>query len=285
MIDTNSLIVIGSEVALALYPILIKTVPVNLATQLVARFLVYVSLAFFLASPSDIAGSWLSLGAASQSMLYGLLTLIHIGVSYFSFANLPTGTAISLFYTYPVWNLLGAYLFFGETFSLFNIALVFVALFGVYLVSLHTKEEEDDGKKQIHIQGVFAALMAAFTESLIYMIVRVKSPSPSFSILQLYPGGLILLLAGLFITGESIDLSWTHWKPLLLFNACIGFVGYFLRFYTIPRVTTLIFSLLSFIGVVASYIWGFGFLKEVPTSLGILGSLLISLAAGLAESQ
>ena len=36
----DSYIVIGSEIALALYPILIKTVPVNLATQLVARFLV-----------------------------------------------------------------------------------------------------------------------------------------------------------------------------------------------------------------------------------------------------
>lgn len=282
--DTNSLIVIGSEVALALYPILIKTVPVNLATQLVARFLVYVSLAFFLASPSDVAGTWLSLGSASQSMLYGLLTLLHIGMSYYSFANLPTGTAMSLFYTYPVWNLLGAHLLFGETFSLFNIFLLFVALFGVYLVSLYTKDEED-GKKQIHFQGVIAALMAAITESLIYLIVRVKSPSPSFSILQLYPGGLLALLGGLLATGETIDLSWAHWKPLLLFNALIGFVGYFLRFYTIPRVDTLVFSLLSFIGVIASYIWGFGFMKEVPTSMGVLGSLLISLAAGLAETK
>ena len=282
--NTNSLIVIGSEVALALYPILIKTVPVNLATQLVARFLVYVSLAFFLSSPSDLTGTWLTFGAASQSMLYGLLNLVHIAVSYYSFANLPTGTAMSLFYTYPVWNLLGAHLLFGETFSVFNILLVFVALFGVYLVSINTKDEDDD-KKQIHLQGVVAALMAAVTESLIYLIVRVKSPSPSFSILQLYLGGLLLLLAGLVATGESIDLSWAHWKPLLLFNGLIGFVGYFLRFYTIPRVETIVFTLLSLIGVVASYIWGFGFLKEVPTSMGVLGSLLISLAAGLAETK
>jgi len=282
--NTNSLIVIGSEVALALYPILIKTVPVNLATQLVARFLVYVSLAFFLSSPSDLTGTWLTFGAASQSMLYGLLNLVHIAVSYYSFANLPTGTAMSLFYTYPVWNLLGAHLLFGETFSVFNILLVFVALFGVYLVSINTKDEDDD-KKQIHLQGVVAALMAAVTESLIYLIVRVKSPSPSFSILQLYLGGLLLLLAGLVATGETIDLSWAHWKPLLLFNGLIGFVGYFLRFYTIPRVETIVFTLLSLIGVVASYIWGFGFLKEVPTSMGVLGSLLISLAAGLAETK
>ena len=282
--NTNSLIVIGSEVALALYPILIKTVPVNLATQLVARFLVYVSLAFFLSSPSDLTGTWLTFGAASQSMLYGLLNLVHIAVSYYSFANLPTGTAMSLFYTYPVWNLLGAHLLFGETFSVFNILLVFIALFGVYLVSINTKDEDDD-KKQIHLQGVVAALMAAVTESLIYLIVRVKSPSPSFSILQLYLGGLLALLAGLVATGESIDLSWAHWKPLLLFNGLIGFVGYFLRFYTIPRVETIVFTLLSLIGVVASYIWGFGFLKEVPTSMGVLGSLLISLAAGLAETK
>ena len=283
--NTNSLIVIGSEVALALYPILIKTVPVNLATQLVARFLVYVSLALFLASPKDIAGTWLTFDNASQSMLYGILNLVHIGVSYYSFSNLPTGTAMSLFYTYPVWNLLGAHLLFGETFSAFNIFLVFVALFGVYLVALQTKDEDSDSKKQIHLQGVVAALMAALTETLIYLIVRVKSPSPSFSILQLYPGGLLALLACLVATGESIDLSWDHWKPLLLFNGLIGFVGYFLRFYTIPRVEIIVFTLLSLIGVIASYIWGFRFLNEVPTSMGVLGSLLISLAAGLAETK
>ena len=83
---------------------------------------------------------------------------------------------------------------------------MFVALFGVYLVSLHTKDEDDDGKKQIRFQGVVAALMAAITESLTYLIVRVKSPSPSFSILQLYPGGLLALLAALLCLGINLVL-------------------------------------------------------------------------------
>ena len=277
----DSYIVIGSEIALALYPILIKTVPVNLATQLVARFLVYTTLAFTLASPKDISSTWLSVDGASQSMLYGLLTLFHVGVSYYSFSNLPTGTAMSLFYTYPVWNLLGAYLLFGETFSMINLLLVFVALFGVYLVSAQTK---DDDKKEVHWQSVTAALLAAITETLMYLVVRVKSPSPYFSLLQLYPGGLVALLAWVVATGESIDTSVANWQPLILFNVFIGFVGYFLRFYAIPRVDTLVFTLLSLIGVVASYIWGFGFLKEVPSPTGVLGSLLISLAAGLAKT-
>jgi len=218
----DSYIVIGSEIALALYPILIKTVPVNLATQLVARFLVYTTLAFTLASPKDISSTWLNVDGASQSMLYGLLSLLHVGVSYYSFSNLPTGTAMSLFYTYPVWNLLGAYLLFGETFSMMNLLLVFVALFGVYLVSAQTK---DDDKKEVHWQSVTAALLAAITETLMYLVVRVKSPSPYFSLLQLYPGGLIALLAGILATGESIDTSLTHWQPLILFNVFNGFVG------------------------------------------------------------
>jgi drug/metabolite transporter (DMT)-like permease len=117
-----------------------------------------------------------------------------------------------------------------------------------------------------------------------YLVVRVKSPSPYFSLLQLYPGGLVALLAGILATGESIDTSVANWQPLILFNVFIGFVGYFLRFYAIPRVDTLVFTLLSLIGVVASYVWGFGFLKEVPSPTGVLGSLLISLAAGLAKT-
>ncbi len=56
--DTNSGIVILSEVFLALYPILIKLVPTNLTTQLVARFLVFSGLGFAFAKTTDIQESW-----------------------------------------------------------------------------------------------------------------------------------------------------------------------------------------------------------------------------------
>jgi drug/metabolite transporter (DMT)-like permease len=274
--DANSGIVIGSEIVLALYPLLIKLVPTNLWTQLLARFLVYTVLAGFLADWNNIRDTWLTASGASSSLLFGSLTLVHVFFSYFAFSRLPSGEAMSLFYTYPIWNLIGASLLFGENFSLLQIVLVFVSLIGVYFV---TKKEESD-KNPLDWKGILAALAAALTESLMYFVVRMKSPNPFYSILQLYPGGLVPLVAGIFFQKPSISMESSVWLPLLLFNALVGFTGYALRFYAVPKVKTIVFSLLSFFGVLASFGWGYIFAEETTSPSALFGALLIAGAGG-----
>ena len=277
--DTNSGIVIGSEIVLALYPILIKLVPTNLWTQMLARFLVYTVLAGFLADWSNIRETWLTTSGASTSLFFGSLTLVHVFMSYFAFSRLPAGEAMSLFYTYPIWNLIGAAFLYGESFSPLAIGLVLLSLVGVYLV---TKKEEDD-KNPLDWQGILAGLGAALTESLMYFVVRTKSPNPFYSILQLYPGGLLPLIAGIFLQKAPISMEGSVWLPLILFNALVGFAGYALRFYAIPKVSTIVFSLLTFFGVIASFGWGYLFAEETASSSAMLGALLISGAAGASK--
>jgi drug/metabolite transporter (DMT)-like permease len=276
--DANSGIVIGSEVFLALYPILIKLVPTNLTTQLVARFLVFTGLGAAFAKPSALQETWFTTSGALTSLLFGALTLFHVGVSYYSFSKLPAGTAMSLFYTYPIWILLGAIFFLGEPFSFFNFFLVSIAIVGVYLVS--KKEEEKD--KPYDTKAILAALAAAITEAIMYFIVKTQN-NPFHSILQLYPGGLLVLLASLFITKDPISTNSSVWLPLLLFNAFVGFAGYALRFYAIPHVKTIVFSLLTFVGVIASFGWGYLFAEETASDKTLLGALLISGAAGMTK--
>jgi drug/metabolite transporter (DMT)-like permease len=66
---------------------------------------------------------------------------------------------------------------------------------------------------------------------------------------------------------------------MTLFNALIGFIGYNLRFYAIPKVSTLVFSLLSFIGVVSSFGFGWLFASETPSAMSALGAALITVAS------
>lgn len=277
--DTNASIVIGSEIVLALYPILIKLVPTNLATQLLARLLVYTTLALSLANWSDIKATWLTASGAGTSMLFGGLTLLHVWASYFAFSRLPAGAAMSLFYTYPIWNLLGAMVLFEESFSVGQFLLVLVALVGVYFV---TRKDEED-KNPYDWAGILAGLGAALTESMMYFVVRSKSPNPFYSILQLYPGGLVPLLAGIFTTGQPISTGVGVWTPLILFNALVGFAGYALRFYAVPRVKTIVFSLLSFFGVLASFGWGYLFADETASATTLAGAMLIAGAAGASK--
>lgn len=277
--DTNSGLVLGSEIVLALYPLLIKLVPTNLWTQLLARFLVYSVLAGFFADWTNIRETWFTVSGASTSLFFGSLTLLHVSLSYFAFSRLPSGEAMSLFYTYPIWNLLGASLLFGETFSLGQIALVFISLVGVYFV---TKKDETD-KNPLDWKGILAGLGAALTESLMYFVVRTKSPNPFYSILQLYPGGLVPLVAGIFMQKAPISVEGSVWLPLVLFNAFVGFAGYSLRFYAVPKVKTIVFSLLSFFGVLASFGWGYLFNEEIATPTSLFGALLIAGAGGASK--
>lgn len=271
-------IVIGSEIALALYPILIKSVPTNLATQVASRIVVYSGLAYFLASESDVLMTWGNISGILRSSSLGLLTLLHIGTSYYAFQQLPAGVSMSLFYTYPIWNLVGAFLGFGEEFSWMQILLVVLGFLGTVLVAYGNKDPDPQKQKDpFKWKGILAALLAALTESAMYFAVRTaQRPSPFYAILELYPAALLFLAPILWYTKSSVDFRPQVWARMVSFNTLVGFLGYCLRFYAIPRVSTVVFSLLSFVGVLASFAWGYIFVNEKPTWLTLLGSGVIA---------
>ncbi len=80
----ESWIVVGSEVALALYPILIKTVPTTLATQLLSRFLVFTVAAAVLGGTGAIKahGQPCAQAASASSRLCMSSSLIKLSRTY-----------------------------------------------------------------------------------------------------------------------------------------------------------------------------------------------------------
>jgi drug/metabolite transporter (DMT)-like permease len=283
----NSAIVIGSEVALSLYPILIKKVPTSLDTQLLSRFLTFTVAAAIL-NPRALKPTWGTLEGSKRSSGLGLLTIAHVASSYYAFKELPAGPAMALFYTYPILNLLGGLVFFGESVSggqLFMMALCFLGVLAVSFGSAEAATKSEEGEqKEIHWAGVGAALFAAVTEVAMYFAVRTaKQPDPFYATLELYPGALLGFFLWLMASGRlgGISKEIGTWVPMTLFNLLVGFVGYSLRFYAIPKVSTIVFSLLSFFGVAASFAFGYLFVGEVPSTLSTLGAVLISLTAAL----
>jgi drug/metabolite transporter (DMT)-like permease len=120
---------------------------------------------------------------------------------------------------------------------------------------------------------------------MMYFAVRTaKQPNPYFATLELYPGALIPFIGMLLASGKQIDWRPSVWIPMTLFNTFIGFIGYALRFWAIPRVSTFLFSMLTFIGVIASFSWGYLFAEETPTWMALIGALLISLGVGFSDA-
>ncbi len=289
--------VLGSEAILALYPVLLRTLPTNLFTQWFARFLTFPVLAT-VAEPKPFKWS-------ATTLLAGLINLLHIGASYVSFTLLPAGIALSVFYLYPIFNVLAGALFLGDRLTPIVLLLVLLAAAGVYLLATSEQESSEasealkDAKEPSATQepsatsepsatrnGIIAGVIAAFTETLLYLYVRIDpaaAASPFHTIQQLYPVGLVVLSLALAAQPTLLDLRPQTLLPLFAFNALIGFTGYAVRFHAIPHVSTLVFSILSFVGVVFGYLWSHWLTKDETHPRAWLGSALIVIAAVLAS--
>ena len=156
--------ILYSELVLSLYPILIKTVNTNIFTQILARFIAFPALALAFGSTHDFSAIWGNPYEAFVSILHNLLNLGHVATSYIAFKNLHVGTAISLFYLYPIFNIIAGSLLFGESLSLISIFFISIAFIGTYLIATSHKTivEPDEDKKKRNI-GVAMGILAAIS--------------------------------------------------------------------------------------------------------------------------
>ena len=61
----------------------------------------------------------------------------------------------------------------------------------------------------------------------------------------------------------------------LIFTIFIGFFGTVIRYFLIPRISTLTFNSLIFLGIIFAYIWGYYLSNEKIDIIHIIGSILI----------
>ncbi len=289
--------VLYSEIILSLYPILTKLASTSIFTQTFVRLLVFPVLALAAGGTKETSKAWSTPQQAGRSTALGAMTLLNIAASYRAFIDLPAGVAMSLFYTYPIWNILGVYFFFGEAIPVRLLPFFAIALVGTYLIATsgteayktQTEEEPHIPKSTRIIRGVAAGLIAALTETGFFLAVRGSDlGNPFASMQQFYPAGLAFMVlgavAGFLWKGSlpQLDLNWHNWKPLIVFNALLGFTGFAAWVFSIPNLSTAVFSIMSFVGVIAAYLWGAVFAGEMPGQRAVIGSgVLMTAIAGI----
>lgn len=271
MLDPT-LSVLFSESVLSLYPILIKSYSTNLYTQTLIRFLMYSVSALIVGGLNPLYKSYTSTTTYIHNLLYGSLNIVHVISSYVAFSYLPAGIAMSLFYTYPLWNIIGSILFLKEKLNTKIIPSFLVSMIGIYLLSYQDKTV------QFNTIGLIAVAIAALTETAIFLVVKASDTNPFMNIHQLYLSGFVLLLLGLFIPSNYTTFDNHYLLPLILFNGILGFIGYSLRFWSIPKLSTIVYSILSLFGIISSFLWGYLFVNEKIESIPFMGGCLIGLS-------
>jgi drug/metabolite transporter (DMT)-like permease len=122
--------------------------------------------------------------------------------------------------------------------------------------------------KKINMIGVVMILLAAITEAMIYFIIRkLKTSNPWNHVFISYVLGAVLFSK--FAT-TTTNVSWS-----LVINAIIGLAGYLLRFFSMAHLSPILYSFLSYIGIVMAFVYGVVFNKESITLTKLFATLLI----------
>jgi drug/metabolite transporter (DMT)-like permease len=256
-----------SESLLSLYPVIVKNIAIPFEMQLWSRFFTYVAISIFFINIEYIKANMLSM----DGILLSTVTLAHVYTSYKGFILLESGMSYTLFYLYPIMILLMS----GEPIH----PIMALSLLGVYLLYSETgKETEKEKEKEKEtgkdkLTGVIMISLAAFTEALIYFIVRRLKTTNNWNhiFLSYFPGSL--LMTGFLF--NKINLSNNLLTLSLGLNGVIGLVGYLLRFFAISRLSPSIYAPLSYFGVIMAYVYGILINGEQITLLKVIGSLCI----------
>ena len=281
------------ESLLSFYSIFVKKINVELILQIWSRFFMYVVISAFFVDWVFIYKSITS----TYGLLLSVTTILHVYFSYRSFQLLDSGVATTLYYIYPIIILL----LYGISLS----PILLIPLFGVYLIandfnnSKDTEKEPyknntdntnntdrtDDSiikndttvKEHFWNEGIIAAFIAALTEAFIfYFIKNIKTLNNWNHLFLSYFIGAIVLTPYLWKTIINMEL-YGGLSLSLAVNAFIGLFGYYLRFYAISRLDTYIYAVLSYFGIVMSYVYGVVLNNDKITVQKIIGTLCIVL--------
>jgi drug/metabolite transporter (DMT)-like permease len=241
-----------SESLTSLYPVFVKNIGLPLELQLWSRCFTYVAIALVFVNYRTL---WKHL-FSTLGVLLSLLTLIHIYTSYKGFLLLESGTAYALFYLYPLFIILLS----GDSFHPIQL----VAMAGVLFLTGQFNF--------VSGYGVVMMLIAALTEALIYFVVR-KMPTSNWNHLFISYSWSAMFLTLYY--WNHLQFNESTLSASIAINGVIGVVGYWLRFYSMGRLTPLVYALLSYIGIVMSFVYGWWFNQEQLTLNKIIGVICI----------
>ena len=269
----NIFLKLVSESLLSLYPVFIKKIPTSLDNQLLSRMIGYAVIPIFFMSIAELKQNLLT----KEVMTLSMITFVHILYSYKGFQNLDSGIAYTIFYMYPILLIFWE----NKTFSPFYL----VTLLGLILVSVDLKNPKKDLENLTKVKGIFYLFIALITEVMIYYSVKsIKGKNQWNSLFYSYFPALVIYSIYYYLriykkkednVEEDTQKSKYLIYGIIAFNIIVGLAGYYLRFYTIKKLPTKLYSVLSYFGIIMSYVYGVVLEGQKITIQQIIGTLLI----------
>lgn len=262
-----------SESILSIYPTFVKNINISLGLQLWSRCFTYMIISLLFIDWSVIYTYLFS----NIGILLSFTMILHIYASYRGFQLLKGGIAYALFYTYPLMILLLS----GEKIHY----MMLVAILGVIII--YTSNDDTKTPNTLadananwtdNIIGYSMMLLAAFTEAIVYFLIReIKTTNYWNHLFLSYLLGAILFTGYFFTDIIQITLSSRLFLSIGI-NTFIGIFGHLLRFFAISRLSPSLYAPLSYFSIIMAIIYGFIFNGEIISYTKIVGILCIVLS-------
>jgi drug/metabolite transporter (DMT)-like permease len=262
-----------SESLLSLYPIFVKKIGISMPLQMWTRLIAYVAISLIFIDWAFIKANIFS----PESLALALVNLSHIYFSYEGFLNLESGVSFAIFNTYPLMILLLSGVAWDNAYIFVLIALAF------FIYANHVDQQSVKNKEDTDfVYGLGMILLAALTEAFIYFLIRrVKTTNHWNHVFISYLLGAIIMTGYVFMQKDFTFLKNIRVLAATGLNGFIGSVGYFLRFFASYRLDAGIYSVLSYFGIIMSYVYGALFNNETLSIWKILGTVSIFISKAL----
>ena len=282
---TPALINIFGETIISFYPILIKLTTLDVPFNTFIRLTSYLLI-------SSLFTNYNIIGKIGFGKLLALAitNIIHILSSYYGFKALVPSLAESIFYIYPFLILLLNGLVLQESINYNKMWFLLPIIYSIYHIYQITESDPNkiSSSDEISIsKGIIMIIIAVITESLLYILIKTTQlgSNPWNTLFVSYALGAIIYAVyyiwsiGIDNLKELVNENKQQVIWLIIANMIIGTLGYGLRFWSIPRVPSLLFTAISYTGIIATVFYSFILQIEMFSlqKIGYLALLVFSL--------
>ena len=281
-----------SESLLSMHPIMMKYINLNIESKIWNRTFWYIVISLFFVNWQFIIDNLFTYNV----FLLTIIIVAHLYFTHRGFLLLESGIGYTLYYTYPIMIILiaGIKLDYKIIMILIGLIIGIILIYDKIGFNINDELKNNDNKKtnindniteHYKHEGIISVLLCAFTEALIYFVVkRIKSDNNWNQLFLSYIYVFIIYTIYIiykynkdpnFIINDSYI---ENFKKISYFNIIIGTFGHFLKYYAIYNLNPLLYSVLSYFGIITAFIYGMIINNDKINFRKILGALLIIIA-------
>lgn len=255
-----------NEIAIGLYPPLLKSVETPTESFIFYKVATFFVLSILFASKKEIA----TLISPTPKNLFlfvlqGGITFLVMTLTYYGFNELPLELGMSVFFSYPIiWVIISQLFIQSQPIKYLPAFLLsYVAMICIIRPNpKHIKQilAEHPEKQSKRIKAILSLLAGVAISAILFYIKRAGITTTNETFFRSSVGTLVYIIGYFLISGDKLDTNPNVWMKIVLFSGTLGFAATKFRMWGTQEHPVIYYSSFIFLGTALAYAVG----KHIP---------------------